>query len=108
MRVNNTGSSPIQGADVRSTKGTGRAGADKRADRSEGAGAANTADGVKSDISTRGRELARAKEIAAETPDVREDKIADIKARLADGKYKVSADDIADKMVSEHLHMGIG
>jgi flagellar biosynthesis anti-sigma factor FlgM len=36
---------------------------------------------------------------------VREEKIAALKARIAEGKYKVDADKVADRMVDDHLQM---
>lgn len=36
-------------------------------------------------------------------PDVRADKVAEIKARIRDGKYEIDADAIADKMIRESL-----
>ena len=41
---------------------------------------------------------------AAHTPaDVHEDRIAELKKKIADGKYEVDANKLADKMVSEHM-----
>lgn len=56
-----------------------------------------------SEISGKAKEAAKAKSVATATPDVREDKIAALKARIADGSYKVDSKAIADKMVDEHL-----
>ena len=40
-----------------------------------------------------------AKEAVKNAPDVREEKIADIKARMQNGTYQVSTQQIADKLV---------
>lgn len=61
---------------------------------------------AKAEISTKGKDFAKAREVAAKAPDVREDRVSDLKERIASGKYKVSADAIADRMVDEHLRMG--
>jgi negative regulator of flagellin synthesis FlgM len=61
---------------------------------------------VKTDISARGKEFARAKEVASGAPDVREEKIAELKRRIEAGHYHVDADKIADKLVDDHLAMG--
>ncbi len=53
-------------------------------------------------ISSRGKEMAKAAAIASGAPDVREDRIAEIKKRLAAGEYKIDSDAIAEKMISEH------
>ena len=106
MRVNQSSSNQVQGTD---TKRTGKAGAasetkdTKKADRSGVAGTAPGADALKSDISTRGKDFARAREVAGGTPDVREDKIAELKKRISEGSYKVDAQAVADRMVNEHM-----
>jgi len=41
--------------------------------------------------------------VAKSAPDVREDRIAELKKRIAEGKYEVDANKLADKMVSEHM-----
>lgn len=109
MRVNQTGSNSVQNADASSSaKKTGRAGKAEGAQKTGGASQAAAAGDVNSDISSKGKEFAKAKAVAAETPDVREEKIAELKRRIAAGKYKVDADAVAGKMVDEHLKTGIG
>lgn len=67
------------------------------------------ADSVSSTISTKGREAAKAKEAATDAPDVREEKVAELRRRIAAGKYSVDSDAVADRMVNDHLGMsGIG
>lgn len=61
--------------------------------------AAKAYDSDKLELSQAGRDYQTAKNAVAEAPDVREDLIADIKARLANGTYFVSAEDFADKIV---------
>ncbi len=66
--------------------------------------AAGTAAGsAKTDISAKGRELATARSVATSTPDVREDRVAELKKRIAEGKYEVDSNRIADKLVNEHM-----
>lgn len=60
---------------------------------------------VKPEISQRSREFANAKSVASSAPDVREEKIAEIKKRIAEGKYHVNEDAVADRMVDDHLRM---
>jgi flagellar biosynthesis anti-sigma factor FlgM len=48
-------------------------------------------------------ERKKAFDIAKNTPDIREDKVADIKARLAAGTYEVDSGKIADGMLREAL-----
>lgn len=54
----------------------------------------------KFEISDVAKTYATAKSAVASAPDVREDKIADIKARIAAGTYQVSASDVADKIIN--------
>lgn len=114
MRVNHTGNNPVQSAETRSAKQTHKKGTTqgvhgahhahsaKHARSTEGA----AADGVKASISSKARDQARAREIASRTPDVREDRIAELKQRIAQGRYHIDADAIADRMVDEHLRSG--
>lgn len=44
-----------------------------------------------------------AKQIVAKTPDVREDKISEIKKRMEAGTYKVSNRDFAEKVVNRYF-----
>ncbi len=46
---------------------------------------------------------AKALEIARNTPDIREDKVADIKAAIANGTYKVDPGKVADGMLREAI-----
>ena len=55
------------------------------------------------EISQFGRELKVAKEAVKNASDVREDRIADIKARMQNGTYQVSMQQVADKLVDEFL-----
>lgn len=45
----------------------------------------------------------KALDIARNTPDVREEKIAELKAKIANGEYKVNAENIADGMMREAI-----
>lgn len=70
---------------------------------------AQEASDARADISTRAKDFARAREVATSSPDVREEKIAALKRRIAEGKYEVNADKIAERLVDDHLGMaGIG
>ena len=59
------------------------------------------------DISPKARELSdsfkKATEIARSTPDVREDRVAAIKQKLADGKYEMDSGKIADGIMREAI-----
>ncbi len=58
---------------------------------------------TKVDLSPRAQQMKKAKEVAMAAPDIREDKVAALQKLIDDGKYNVSAKDIADKMVDEEL-----
>jgi len=51
------------------------------------------------EISDRSRELARARQAVDDAPEVRADKVADIKKRIEDGTYTVSPQMLARKLM---------
>ena len=61
--------------------------------------AQSASDGVS--FSDEARSLAAARNAVASAPDVREEKVASIKQSVQDGTYKVSADLLARKMISD-------
>lgn len=108
MRVN-PNSSPIQNANTAESQAAKKSeklkneNYDARAKsttESKSNGSANT------EISSRAKEMASAKQVATDAPDVREAKIAALREQIANKKYNVSADAIADKLVDDHLRMG--
>ncbi|MBR1622524.1 MAG: flagellar biosynthesis anti-sigma factor FlgM [Pseudobutyrivibrio sp.] len=52
-------------------------------------------------ISSTGREYNVAKAAVSESADIREDLVADIKARIKNGTYDVSPDAFAEKLLSQ-------
>ncbi|MDI9509917.1 MAG: flagellar biosynthesis anti-sigma factor FlgM [Bacillota bacterium] len=57
----------------------------------------------KLEISQTAMDYRVAKQIVAKTPDVREDKISEIKKRMEAGTYKVSNRDFAEKVVNRYF-----
>ena len=57
------------------------------------------------DVSPKAQEAKRIKELALAAPDVDEAKVAKFRQMIDEGKYKLDAKAIADKMVDEHLAM---
>lgn len=55
------------------------------------------------ELSQAAGELKRARKALEEIPDVRQEKIADIKNRIENGTYEIKSDQIADSMVKESL-----
>ena len=54
-------------------------------------------------ISKKANDIKKIREIVQKTPDVRADKVALLKKKIADGDYAVNGKDIADKMLREYL-----
>ncbi len=57
----------------------------------------------KVDLSTTAREIQQLKDAVSKLPDVREAKVQEVQKMLKDGTYKVTADQIAGKMVGESI-----
>ncbi len=67
----------------------------------DNAGAAS--DATRVNLSQRAQEMRRAKEIANASPEVNEQRVAELQKLIDEGKYKVDAKAIADKMVDEQM-----
>ncbi len=63
---------------------------------------AQTSFSDKLQISTLGKDIQTAKAALANTSDIREDRIADIKAAIQDGTYEVSGESFADKLLERY------
>lgn len=103
MRVNPGVSQNIQGTQTEALKKSEQT---AKPERSRGIDTATkTSESMapaKAEISDKARDLAKAYAVASATPDVREDRIAELKKRIASGDYKIDSDKVADKMISEH------
>ena len=53
------------------------------------------------EISQTGKDYQVAKQIVSRTPDIREEKVNDIKARMEAGTYQVTIEDVADKLIEQ-------
>ena len=53
-------------------------------------------------ISSRGYDYQIAKQAVAETPDIREDRVAPLKNSIASGSYKVEPGDFAAKLIEKY------
>ena len=58
-----------------------------------------SAPAAKVELSARSRELHEARRLADAAPDVRADKVAEARTRIAEGSYKVDARQIAERIV---------
>ncbi len=108
MRVNQPGNNPVQNTDVAGAKSSARAAAAKQSKLGGKPGEATAVPAGTAEISSRGKELASAKAAATRAPDVREERIAELKKRIEAGQYQVDAKKVADRMVDDHLSTGIG
>lgn len=57
----------------------------------------------KIELSSFGKELSIARKAVSESSEVREEKVADIKAALQSGTYDLSMDRLADKLVDNYF-----
>ena len=61
------------------------------------------ASGDRVELSEKSKQIARVRDLAESAPDIRRDKVEEIKAKLAAGTYQVNAEEIADKLLKGGL-----
>jgi negative regulator of flagellin synthesis FlgM len=71
------------------------------ANKSAGGGATVAAERV--DLSAKAKDFQRIQKILDQVPDVRQEKIKELKDRIASGDYAVDSEKVAAKMVGESL-----
>ena len=109
--VSNGAATSAQVQEEGKVKGAGKAQGSARiqaTEKASGAAAAKgtyLADSAKPELSSKAKDMAKAKAVASEAPDLREEKIAELKRRIAEGKYDVSAAAVADRMVDDHFEL---
>ena len=107
MRVSNDSSNPVSSPATSRTSSTQQT---RKTERGAGDSAItktpSDSSGAAPEISARARDMSKAKELATSAPDVREEKIAELKKRIAAGSYNVDSHAVADRMVDEHLKTG--
>lgn len=86
----------------------GRPGRETASETTRAKDTGQSAAAVRPEISEKARTMAKAKAMAKNAPDVREQKIAELKKRIASGAYKVDAEAVADRLVDDHLQMPSG
>lgn len=62
-----------------------------------------TRSGDRVEFSARSREMQKIYEILQKTPDVRSEKVAEIKRRIEEGQYRVDSEALAEKIIKESL-----
>lgn len=65
---------------------------------------ARTASADRVELSGRSRDLSRAADAVATAPEVREQKVAELKSRIQNNQYEVDADKVAKKMIVDFLN----
>jgi negative regulator of flagellin synthesis FlgM len=108
MRVAQPGNNTAASSELSSSRKLDKAAKPEKAQNSNGAAAKVVNTDAKTDISSKAKEMSQAKAVADGTPDVREEKIAELRKKISEGKYKVDANAIADRMVDDHASSGIG
>ena len=58
------------------------------------------------DLSNVAKDFASIKRMLSDVPEVREDKVQDIKQKMEDGTYDVSSKDVASKILSQFNYRG--
>jgi negative regulator of flagellin synthesis FlgM len=107
-----TGKSPSQPQPMGNTEtakggkisGKESIGADKSSATS-GASALQKSDSARVELSTRAQDIRKAKELATPSNDVDEAKVARLQKLIDEGKYKVDAEAIADRLLDEQMKM---
>ena len=84
-------------------KATEQIDAKQSADSKKVEGAEQTAQDAIVNLSPALKEAQAAKKIIEAEPDVREDKVAELKERIESGKYKIDHEAVADKMVDSFI-----
>ncbi len=57
----------------------------------------------KLEISQKGQDYRVAKQVVSQTPDVREDKVNQIKRQIESGSYNIDMTEVADKVVNRYF-----
>lgn len=104
MKVNSSTTQSTQSGETSGAKKASRSSASSES--SSAKNSSKLSDSYKAELSDRARDMSKAKAAANSAPDVREDRVAALKRKIADGSYNVDADAIADKMFDEHLNTG--
>jgi negative regulator of flagellin synthesis FlgM len=68
-----------------------------------GAGSGEGISKDKVELSPEAKQIQRAKELIDSLPDIREEKVAEIRARIEAGEYQIDGEKIASKMIEEAL-----
>ena len=99
----NLNTSDAQAAKSSQTSATSTAKKSSDSAAAAGAASAQSSQAAKVELSPRAQDIKKIKELAMNSPDVDANKVEKFKRMIAEGKYKVDAKAVADRMVEEHL-----
>jgi negative regulator of flagellin synthesis FlgM len=110
MKVSNKLPNPMQSAEAaKSAKSSGADALDgKKNAKDSVASAFDTADSSRVEVSSRARDINKARELATPGDSIDEAKVARLQALIDSGKYKVNAEAVADRLLDEHSKMPSG
>ena len=99
MSISNVGSALYSDA-LKALDGARKSGGTKKGEVADTAGSGSGA-GDKVTISSQGNSLGRLAELAKDAPEIRSDKVSELKSALEDGSLKVDSRELAAKMFKE-------
>lgn len=95
----------VDGAKTNRAEKAGGKALDKVSEESSKMDALKDLGSSKVEVSPRAVEAKKIKELAMAAPDVDEAKVAKFRQLIDEGKYKVDAKAVADRMVDDHMEM---
>ncbi len=108
MKVNQSHSPSVQGSEMPQTQSSGRTTGTsslKNNDKPVADSPKAIPTDVQLELSQKSKDFLKVKAIAAEAPEVRLDRVADLKRQITEGSYSINADKVADRLVDDHLKM---
>lgn len=105
MKVTNKMPNALQNEAAAKAGKLGGAEAAIQGSKNKGAAEPGILDSARVDVSTKAQEFQRAKALATPTNDIDEAKVARLQKLIDEGKYKIDAESIADRLLDEHLKM---
>ena len=105
MRVNPSHIQNSQASETSSTKRGEKISDKLKAQQGSTESSQVSNDSANASISAKAKQMAKAKQVAQDSPDVRDEKIAALKAKIANKQYSVNAEQVADKLVDDHLRL---
>ena len=107
MKISGKGNGPNSASIANSGKAAGIEGMlDTKSTDKAGKTAASSSGSSSTEISARGQDMLRAKELATPNNDVDDAKVARLQKMIDEGSYKMDAGAIADRLLDEQSKMG--